>query len=268
MVKWCSLGQQENAGLTPFHAGRFQRKLAKSFPTCSRRPVPTETAPDRTFNVISSRNVTVRTRIDYGRLHAIFPWDTLTQKILHRILPLECANSDLSSRPTLHTTSFVYPSSFSSSTARPRPSTILELLQPSNLARVAYVCRVWKEVASDREVREWAFSEPWKVRKLLGSPSSTGFWRYPDLNRFAISHHLFRGDTVTALTLKYSVQVEISDYRFLFGFSRSDLWMDELGVERGSCFVKNLHGEEENHPLRIWIVVFVKHYFRIEIFNA
>ncbi|KAK8969118.1 F-box protein [Platanthera guangdongensis] len=118
----------------------------------------------------------------------------------------------------LHAVSFVYPSLFSSSTARPRPFVILELLRPSNLARVACVCRVWKEVASDREVREWAFREPWKVRKLLGSPSSVGFWRYPGLNRFAISHRLLRGDTVTTLSLKYSVQVAISGFPILIWF--------------------------------------------------
>ncbi|KAK8962400.1 F-box protein [Platanthera guangdongensis] len=84
-----------------------------------------------------------------------------------------------------------------------------ELCQLVLCAFVSYAISaksVWKEVASDREVREWAFREPWKVQKLLSSPSSTSFWSYPGLNRFAISHRLLRGDTVTILSLKYSVQ--------------------------------------------------------------
>ncbi|KAG0465781.1 hypothetical protein HPP92_019945 [Vanilla planifolia] len=84
---------------------------------------------------------------------------------------------------------------------------ILELLQPADLARAACVCRIWREVASERAVQERAFREPWKVRRLIGSPSSIGFWRHPGLDRFAISHRLLRGDSVAGLALKYSVQV-------------------------------------------------------------
>ncbi|KAI0524987.1 hypothetical protein KFK09_004377 [Dendrobium nobile] len=55
---------------------------------------------------------------------------------------------------------------------------ILQLLPSSDLARAACVCRVWREVASEREVQERAFREPWNVRRLIGSPSSASFWRY------------------------------------------------------------------------------------------
>ncbi|KAL0921680.1 hypothetical protein M5K25_008777 [Dendrobium thyrsiflorum] len=85
---------------------------------------------------------------------------------------------------------------------------ILELLSPADLARAACVCRLWRELASDRELVERAFRKPWKVRRVLGSPSSTGFWRYTGLDRFAISHCLVRGDTVAGLAVKYSVQVK------------------------------------------------------------
>ncbi|THU71916.1 hypothetical protein C4D60_Mb04t06560 [Musa balbisiana] len=84
---------------------------------------------------------------------------------------------------------------------------ILELLPPGDLARSACVCRMWRAVASDREMKEWAFREPWKVRRVLGEPSSVAFWRHPGLDRFAISHRLRRGDTVPGLALRYSVQV-------------------------------------------------------------
>ncbi|XP_020571568.1 F-box protein At1g55000-like [Phalaenopsis equestris] len=84
---------------------------------------------------------------------------------------------------------------------------ILGLLPSSDLARAACVCRVWREVASEGEVRERAFRKPWNVRRLIGSPSSPGFWRYPGLDKFAISHRVLRGDTVAGVALKYAVQV-------------------------------------------------------------
>ncbi|KAK8962187.1 F-box protein [Platanthera guangdongensis] len=126
--------------------------------------------------------------------------DVLLRSLLHDLNP---------KNPNSGTKAVLSPmnSNFSALGTRDLLRSILELLRPSDLARAACVCRVWREVASDREVRERAFREPWKVRKLLGSPSSAGFWRYPGLNRFAISHRLLRGDTVTALALKYSVQV-------------------------------------------------------------
>ncbi|KAG6469090.1 hypothetical protein ZIOFF_073788 [Zingiber officinale] len=83
---------------------------------------------------------------------------------------------------------------------------ILELLPPQDLARSACVCRLWRAVASEREMREKAFRSPWKVRRVLGDPSSALFWGHSRLDRFAISHRLRRGDTVAGLALRYSVQ--------------------------------------------------------------
>ncbi|KAL0925925.1 hypothetical protein M5K25_004302 [Dendrobium thyrsiflorum] len=119
---------------------------------------------------------------------------------------------------------------------------ILQLLPSSDLARAACVCRVWREVASEREVQERAFREPWNIRRLIGSPSSASFWRYPGLNRFAISHRLVRGDTVAGVALKYSVQVMdikrlnnmMSDYgihsreRLLIPISNPELLQDSI----------------------------------------
>ncbi|KAK8955993.1 hypothetical protein KSP40_PGU004094 [Platanthera guangdongensis] len=45
----------------------------KSYPNCT---------TNSELMLKSSRNVTVRMRIDYGRLHAIFPWDTKTLGLL------------------------------------------------------------------------------------------------------------------------------------------------------------------------------------------
>ncbi|XP_020574522.1 F-box protein At1g55000 isoform X2 [Phalaenopsis equestris] len=79
--------------------------------------------------------------------------------------------------------------------------TIFELLSPADLARAACVCKLWKELASDRELVERAFSKPWKVRRVLGSPSTAGFWRHTGIDRFAVSHRLVRGDTVAGLAV-------------------------------------------------------------------
>ncbi|KAJ6812911.1 F-box protein [Iris pallida] len=84
---------------------------------------------------------------------------------------------------------------------------ILQLLQPADLARAACVCREWRAVASEREMREGAFRKPWRVRRVLGEPSSPAFWRSPDRGRFAISHRLRCGDSLASLALSYSVQM-------------------------------------------------------------
>ncbi|KAI9084801.1 hypothetical protein K1719_033207 [Acacia pycnantha] len=41
----------------------------------------------------------------------------------------------------------------------------------------------------------------------VGNPLSGSFFRYNGLGKFAISHRLVRGDTVTSLAVRYSVQV-------------------------------------------------------------
>ncbi|CAA6659114.1 unnamed protein product [Spirodela intermedia] len=69
---------------------------------------------------------------------------------------------------------------------------VLERLHPKDLYAVA----------SEREVKERAFKSPWKVGRILGDPSSPGFWRYPSLGRFAISHRLVRGDSVPVMDIK------------------------------------------------------------------
>ncbi|XP_052194632.1 F-box protein At1g55000-like isoform X2 [Diospyros lotus] len=85
--------------------------------------------------------------------------------------------------------------------------TIFEKLPVVDLARAACVCRLWWSVASDREMQTRAFKAPWKLKDVVGNPSSGSFWRDNGLGRFAISHHLVRGDSVASLAVKYSVQV-------------------------------------------------------------
>lgn len=84
---------------------------------------------------------------------------------------------------------------------------IFEKLPLSDLARAACVCRLWSSVASDREIQTRAFKAPWKIKDVVGNPSSGSFWRDNSISKFAISHRLLRGDTVAGLAIKYSVQV-------------------------------------------------------------
>ncbi|XP_057499236.1 F-box protein At1g55000 [Actinidia eriantha] len=85
--------------------------------------------------------------------------------------------------------------------------TVFEKLTVADLARAACVCRLWSSVASVREMQTRAFMAPWKLKDVVGNPSSGGFWRDNGLGRFAISHRLVRGDTIASLAVKYSVQV-------------------------------------------------------------
>lgn len=84
---------------------------------------------------------------------------------------------------------------------------ILEKLDLSDLARAACVSRIWNFVASDRELQTKAFKDPWKIKDVIGDPSSGSFWRDNSLSKFAISHRIVRGDNVASLAVKYSVHV-------------------------------------------------------------
>ncbi|XP_051123420.1 F-box protein At1g55000 [Andrographis paniculata] len=98
-------------------------------------------------------------------------------------------------------------SNFSAFLCRDTLRAILENLPIPDLARAACVCRQWRSVASDREMQIRAFISPWKLRDVVGNPSSGAFWRDNSLSKFAVSHRLSRGDSIASLAVKYSVQV-------------------------------------------------------------
>ncbi|GAB2228951.1 hypothetical protein Droror1_Dr00023085 [Drosera rotundifolia] len=84
---------------------------------------------------------------------------------------------------------------------------IFTALSLPDLARAACVCRTWHAIASDRDVVAAAFKAPWRLREVIGIPSSGGFWRESGLGKFAISHRLRDRDSVAGLAVKYDVQV-------------------------------------------------------------
>ncbi|RAL52502.1 hypothetical protein DM860_007359 [Cuscuta australis] len=123
---------------------------------------------------------------------------------------------------------------------------ILEKLPVPDLARAACVCWLWNTVASDPEMRIRAFMAPWKLKNIIGNPSSGTFWRDNSISKFAISHPIFRSDSVASLAVKYSVHVMdikrlnnmISDHgiysreRLLIPISNRDVLID------GTCYVE------------------------------
>lgn len=88
---------------------------------------------------------------------------------------------------------------------------IFEKLSIPDLARSSCVCRLWQSVASDHEIVAGAFKAPWKLKDVIGKPSSGSFWRDNCLGKFAISHRILRGDSLASLAVKYSVQVWASE---------------------------------------------------------
>ncbi|KAH6762551.1 hypothetical protein C2S52_019984 [Perilla frutescens var. hirtella] len=98
-------------------------------------------------------------------------------------------------------------SNFSALLCKDTLRTILQKLSLSDLARSACVSRLWRSVASDGEMQIRAFISPWKLRDIVGKPSSSGFWRDNSLSKFAVSHRLSRSDSIASLAVKYSVQV-------------------------------------------------------------
>lgn len=98
-------------------------------------------------------------------------------------------------------------SHFSALTCRDILRIIFEKLSTTDLACAACVCRIWSSVAADRDIQTAAFKSPWKLKEIVGNPTSGSFWRVSSLSKFAISHRILRGDSVASLAVKYSVQV-------------------------------------------------------------
>lgn len=84
---------------------------------------------------------------------------------------------------------------------------IFQKLTVADLARASCVCRVWNSVATENDLVASAFTAPWRIKELVGKPVSGAFWRDNGIWKFAISHRISRGDSVTSLAVKYSVQV-------------------------------------------------------------
>lgn len=115
--------------------------------------------------------------------------------------------------PADHSTAILSPmnSHFFALSCRDILRLIFEHLSIPDLARSSCVCRLWHSVASDQEIVAGAFKAPWKVKDVVGKPSSWSFWRDNCLGKFAISHRILRGDSLASLAVKYSVQVRASN---------------------------------------------------------
>jgi len=84
---------------------------------------------------------------------------------------------------------------------------IFQSLTVADLARASCVSRIWNSVATEDDLVVAAFTARWRIKELIGRPVSGSFWRDNGIWKFAISHRISRGDSVTSLAVKYSVQV-------------------------------------------------------------
>lgn len=123
---------------------------------------------------------------------------------------------------------------------------ILERLSVAELSRAACVCSMWNSIASQSQVQINAFKAPWKLKEVVGKPSSGSFWLDNSLGRFAISHKLKRSDTMAGLAVKY--QVHVTDIRRLNNmmsdhgiYSRERLLIPVIQPEilvNGTCYIE------------------------------
>ncbi|XP_022937590.1 F-box protein At1g55000 [Cucurbita moschata] len=132
-------------------------------------------------------------------------------EILRHLHPSPTVQSPPQQQPTLpdSSTAVLSPmnSHFFALSCRDILRLIFEKLSIPDLARSSCVSRLWNSVASDQEIVSGAFKAPWKVKDVIGKPSSGSFWRDNCLGKFAISHRILRGDSLASLAVKYSVQV-------------------------------------------------------------
>eukprot|EP00879_Flechtneria_rotunda_P015610 GHRR01016325.1.p1 GENE.GHRR01016325.1~~GHRR01016325.1.p1 ORF type:complete len:226 (+),score=72.59 GHRR01016325.1:157-834(+) len=80
---------------------------------------------------------------------------------------------------------------------------VLSLAEPNSLAIVRTVSRVFKEVASDPQVRRAAFVHHWGLRGCLGKPRQPQFLETATLLCFAYQHMVQHADSLQMLAVRY-----------------------------------------------------------------
>ncbi|KAK9732536.1 hypothetical protein RND81_04G005600 [Saponaria officinalis] len=99
-----------------------------------------------------------------------------------------------------------------------------ETISPMNSNFVALVCRDTlriifeklsvSDIARSACVQTTSFKAPWKLKEVVGEPSSGSFWRDNRLSKFAISHRIIRGDSITSLAVNY-LDAQVMDVKRL-----------------------------------------------------
>lgn len=111
-----------------------------------------------------------------------------------------------------HTTISPLNSHFMALSCRDTLRLIFQRLTVADLARAGCVSRIWNSAATEDDLVVAAFTARWRIKELVGRPVSGAFWRDNGIWKFAISHRISRGDSVTSLAVKYSVQVRFCFY--------------------------------------------------------
>eukprot|EP00850_Spirogloea_muscicola_P014185 SM000100S09412 [mRNA] locus=s100:196788:198626:+ [translate_table: standard] len=81
-----------------------------------------------------------------------------------------------------------------------------DLSLQESLPSLAATCRYWRDVLADPAPWARVFARTWGLRRVVGAPSGTSFWR-GSLSQFAWSHRVARLDSVAGLAIKYNVQL-------------------------------------------------------------
>ncbi|XP_039162909.1 F-box protein At1g55000-like [Eucalyptus grandis] len=145
---------------------------------------------------------------------------------------------------------------------------IFERLPVLDLARASCIYRIWSSVAFDHNMVTQAFAAPWRLKEMVGIPSSGSFWRDNGIGKFAISHRIKCGDSIVSLAVKYSIQVMdikrlnniMSDHgiypreRLLIPISNPDILINY------TCYI-----ERDNHAKREVAVLYPEGVRDIEI---
>eukprot|EP00879_Flechtneria_rotunda_P004941 GHRR01005215.1.p1 GENE.GHRR01005215.1~~GHRR01005215.1.p1 ORF type:complete len:254 (+),score=72.86 GHRR01005215.1:157-918(+) len=84
---------------------------------------------------------------------------------------------------------------------------VLSLAEPNSLAIVRTVSRVFKEVASDPQVRRAAFVHHWGLRGCLGKPRQPQFLETATLLCFAYQHMVQHADSLQMLAVRYGTDL-------------------------------------------------------------
>lgn len=93
----------------------------------------------------------------------------------------------------------------------PPPALVLRLAlawaEPRSLACCRAVSSLWREAASDQQVRVAAFLRHWQLAACCGQPKQAAFLETAGLSSFVVQHQVSRTDTLTMLAVRHGCSV-------------------------------------------------------------
>uniref|UniRef100_A0A383VBY3 F-box domain-containing protein n=1 Tax=Tetradesmus obliquus TaxID=3088 RepID=A0A383VBY3_TETOB len=84
---------------------------------------------------------------------------------------------------------------------------VFELLEPRLLAKARCTCKLWRQVASDLQVRKASFIRHWQLLGVHGQPRQLQFFETAALASFVRQHVVLRTDTLQMLAVRHGLDV-------------------------------------------------------------